>query len=256
MPERSLPVFLVRSLRVPLFSLACWLVILAPLARSQEKSAVPSTPQTAQQFQSAEGQQLRYWLALPQALESKKSWPLMLFLHGAGERGEDLELVKKHGPPKLLAEGKTFPCIVISPPCPAGRLWDPKLLSLLLDDVTKKYPVDLDRLYVTGLSRGGFGTWSLAAETPQRFAAIAPICGGGQPSTASQLTHLPIWVFHGALDKAVPLDRSEQMVKAIRDAGGKVEFTVYPDVGHDSWTATYANPKFYAWLFAQQLAGS
>lgn len=221
-------------------------------AGAQEPPQDAVAAQTAEQFQSADGQQLRYWLALPKPSESEKAWPLILFLHGAGERGEDLELVKKHGPPKLLAEGQTFPCLVVSPQCPAGKLWDPKLLTLLLDEVTKKHRVDPDRIYVTGLSMGGFGTWSLGAETPQRFAALAPICGGGNPSSAAKLTHLPIWVFHGSLDKAVPLSRSEEMVKAIRDAGGKVEFTVYQDVGHDSWTATYANPKFYEWLFAQR----
>ena len=109
-------------------------------------------------------------------------------------------------------------------------------------------------MYLTGLSMGGFGTWTLAAAYPRRFAAIAPICGGGSPKDAPKLKSLPIWVFHGAQDKTVPLARSEDMVKALKGAGaGEVKFTVYPDAGHDSWTATYDNPELYSWLLAHQL---
>ena len=120
--------------------------------------------------------------ALPaERLRQKDSWPLMLFLHGAGERGDDLELVKKHGPPKLIEAGKDFPFIVVSPQCPQGRWWEPVELATLLDEIVEKQKVDKDRIYVTGLSMGGFGTWSLAAFQPGRFAAIVPICGGGEP---------------------------------------------------------------------------
>ena len=196
---------------------------------------------------------LDYLLYLPVDYESKDAWPLMLFLHGAGERGDDLQLVKKHGPPKLIEEGKSFPFIVVSPQCPLTSWWtsQPLELTALLDEVVAKHKVDRERVYLTGLSMGGFGTWMLAAYTPERFAAIVPICGGGETLAARRLTNVPAWVFHGAKDPVVPLKRSEDMVDALKKAGGNVTFTVYPDAQHDSWTATYENPEVYAWLLQQ-----
>jgi len=195
---------------------------------------------------------LRYLLYLPPEYAQKDSWPLMLFLHGAGERGDNLERVKVHGPPKLIAAGKQFPFIVVSPQCPANRWWQPEDLTALLDEIVEKYKVDKERIWVTGLSMGGFGTWSLAAATPERFAALVPICGGGDPIWAKRLYQIPIWVFHGAKDPVVPLERSAKMVEALKQAGGNVKFTVYPDAGHDSWTAAYNDPALYEWLLAQK----
>ena len=193
-----------------------------------------------------------YLLYLPPNYEAKEKWPLMLFLHGSGERGNNLDLVKKHGPPKLIGAGKGFPFIVISPQCPKDRHWEPLELTVLLDDVISKLKVDTDRIYLTGLSMGGFGTWQLAAYAPDRFAAIVPICGGGDTMWAKRIAHLPAWVFHGAKDPGVPLKRSQDMVDALKKAGDNVNFTVYPDAGHDSWTATYDNPKLYEWLLEQK----
>jgi len=193
-----------------------------------------------------------YLIYLPPDYDKKDAWPLLLFLHGAGERGNDLELVKKHGPPKLIEAGQDFPMVVVSPQCPSDQWWEPVSLSALLDEITAKHRIDKDRVYVTGLSMGGFGTWALAAHTPDRFAAIAPICGGGEPITARRIKHIPAWVFHGAKDQVVPLERSEEMVKALEAQGGKVKFTVYPDAGHDSWSATYGDPQFSTWLLAQK----
>jgi predicted peptidase len=193
-----------------------------------------------------------YLLYLPSNYNEKEKWPLMLFLHGAGERGSNLDLVKKHGPPKLISKGKEFPFIVVSPQCPKNRHWEPIELTVLLDDVTSKLKVDTDRIYLTGLSMGGFGTWALAAYSPDRFAAIVPICGGGDTIWAKRIAHLPVWVFHGAKDPGVPLKRSQEMVDALKKAGDNVNFTVYPDAGHDSWTATYDNPKLYKWLLEQK----
>jgi predicted peptidase len=195
---------------------------------------------------------LDYLLYLPPDYDQKASWPLMLFLHGAGERGSDLNLVKTHGPPHLIEHGKALPFIVVSPQCPKDRSWQPLELTALLDDVVAKYKVDSDRIYVTGLSMGGFGTWSLAAYSPDRFAAIIPICGGGETFWTKRIAHLPVWVFHGAKDPAVPLKRSEEMVLALQKHKGNVKFTVYPDAGHDSWTATYDNPAVYEWLLQQK----
>lgn len=193
-----------------------------------------------------------YLVYLPKDYEQKEKWPLLLFLHGAGERGADLDLVTIHGPPKLVKNGKQFPFIVVSPQCPKEQLWQPVELTALLNEVEKKYRVDKDRIYVSGLSMGGFGTWALAAYTPYRFAALVPICGGGEKFWVKKIKHVPIWVFHGAKDTAVPLNRSETLVDVLKKAKADVTFTIYPDAGHDSWTETYNNPKVYEWLLQQK----
>lgn len=195
---------------------------------------------------------LNYLLYLPADYERQDKWPLLLFLHGSGERGDNLELVKVHGPPKRIAAGEHYPLIVVSPQCPKGRNWEPIELVALLDDLAKRYKVDADRVYVTGLSMGGFGTWELAAFAPQRLAAIVPICGGGEPYWTSRFSKLPTWVFHGAKDTAVKLERSEAMVEALKRHGASPKFTVYPEAGHDSWTTTYDNPELYDWLLQQR----
>ena len=197
--------------------------------------------------------QMGYLLYLPKGYEKQKSWPLMLFLHGAGERGDDLKLVKKHGPPKLIAKGKDFPFIVVSPQCQKERWWEPIELTALLDHIVKTHKVDANRIYVTGLSMGGFGSWRLAAHTPHRFAAIAPICGGGESYWTRRFPHLAVWVFHGAKDTGVPLKRSQEMIDALKKAGGKPKLTVYPDAGHDSWTETYGGDELYAWFLSHRL---
>ena len=210
--------------------------------------------QTSAQLNTQVKVQFGYLLYLPKDYEKQASWPLMLFLHGAGERGDDLEVVKKHGPPKLIAAGKEFPFIVISPQCPKDRWWEPIELVALLDEISGKHKVDPDRIYVTGLSMGGFGSWRLAAYAPDRLAAIAPICGGGESYWAKQFVHLPVWAFHGAKDTGVPLERSQEMFEALKKNGGDPKLTIYPDAGHDSWTATYDNPEFYEWLLARKRA--
>lgn len=213
---------------------------------------VPVGEQVPQQLDRDE-QTASYLLYLPPAYaESDEPWPLLLFLHGAGERGDDLERVKVHGPPKLLAAGQEMPFIVASPQAPAEQWWSVDVLDALLDDLADRYRVDPNRVYVTGLSMGGFGTWALATAYPDRFAAIAPICGGGEAEQACTLRDTPTWVFHGAQDTVVPLERSQVMVDALRTCDGFVHFTVYPDAGHDSWTATYDNPRLYQWLLSHR----
>jgi len=205
---------------------------------------------------------LDYLLYLPPGYgqDEQKQWPLLLFLHGAGERGNDLDLVKRHGPPRLIAEGKEFPFIVVSPQCPQNSWWNLHVedLALLLDELESQYRVDRNRIYLTGLSMGGYGSWHLAVESPGRFAAVVPICGAGLPffgfpARVQALRDVPIWVFHGAKDEVVPLRESEILVEELRKVGGNVRFTVYPDAGHDSWTETYANPELYEWLLEQSL---
>ena len=188
-------------------------------------------------------------LYLPESYDASGAFPLMLFLHGAGERGADLTRVKVHGPPKLIESGQHLPFIVVSPLAPPGGGWDTGRLSQLLDKVTAELAVDPSRIYVTGLSMGGFGTWALAALTPDRFAAIVPVCGGGDAETGKVLAGIPgIWAFHGGQDEVVPRGLSEEMVDAVREAGGQANLTIYPDAGHDSWTETYAERSLYTWL--------
>lgn len=208
--------------------------------------------QTPEQLDRAVKVSLKYLLYLPKNYEKESAWPLMLFLHGAGERGDDLEKVKKHGPPKLIAAGKDFPFVVVSPQCPNGRWWEPVELAALLDEIAEKYKIDRERIYVTGLSMGGFGTWSLAAYQPTRFAALVPICGGGEPFTTKLYAKTPVWVFHGAKDPVVKLDRSDSMVEALKKNGADVKYTVYPEAGHDSWTESYDNPELYEWMLKQK----
>ena len=193
-----------------------------------------------------------YLKYLPEGYDGKKPFPLLLFLHGAGERGSDLEKVTTHSPPKLIKQGKKFPFIVISPQCKKNSWWDANALDAMLDQIIKTHAVDESRVYCTGLSMGGFGTWSLGGINPDRFAAFAPICGGGRWSDAFQMWKKPVWVFHGDADKVVPLEESERMVKALRQRGGKPKFTIYKGVNHDSWTETYNNPKLYQWFLSHK----
>lgn len=212
--------------------------------------------QKAEQLTATVKVEMQYLLYLPDGYEQKDSWPLLLFLHGSGERGSDLELVKKHGPPKLIAAGQKFPFIVASPQCPKDRRWEPVELAALLDHLCQQLPVDLDRIYVTGLSMGGFGTWELAAFMPERIAAIAPICGGGEKYWVKRFVHLPVWAFHGAKDTGVPLERSQMMIDELKNRGGTPKLTIYPEAGHDSWTETYSNPELYDWFLSQRRNGT
>jgi esterase/lipase len=193
-----------------------------------------------------------YLLYLPEKYYEKKQWPLIFFLHGAAERGDDINKLKDKGLPQILKGKKDFPFIVVSPQCPGDAWWthDSQLevLSTVLDDIVKRYKVDKDRIYLTGLSMGGHGTWGLADKHPDRFAAIAPVCGNGNPDNAYKIKHIPVWVFHGARDPVVSIKGAEKMVKALQECGGDVKFTVYPKAGHDSWTATYNNPELYKWF--------
>lgn len=239
---------------------AVWLVVLAfvlsGMVKAEQSSMKPG--QSPQEFEKTITKTIgcKYLLFLPEGYgENDKKWPLMLFLHGAGERGSNLDLVKKHGPPKIVQDKRDFGFIVVSPQCPRDEWWPDKVETLthLLDDIIAKYDVDESRVYLTGLSMGGYGTWSLACAHPERFAAIVPICGGGRRFFAPRLKNTPVWAFHGAKDSTVPLSESEQMVKAVNGTGGNAKLTVYPDAYHDSWTKTYDNPELYKWLLQHRL---
>ena len=231
---------------VPRFALLLATLVALPCWANEEDSQAQQPHQLKTQIDA----NIKYLLYLPEDYEKKDSWPLLLFLHGAGERGDNLELVKVHGPPKLIHQGKQFPFIVVSPQCPKNQWWDTLILDALLNEMADKHRVDMDRVYVTGLSMGGFGTWSIAARFPHRFAAIAPICGGGETFWTKRFPHLPVWAFHGAKDEAVPLRRSQELVDSLNKRRANVKFTVYPEAAHDSWTETYDNPELYTWLLA------
>jgi predicted peptidase len=198
---------------------------------------------------------LNYLLQLPSAYDAdpEKRWPLIFFLHGRGERGDDLELVKKHGVPRRVAERDDLPFVVVSPQCPITSWWPVETSALigLLDDVVLNHRVDTHRLYLTGLSMGGYGAWRLVLDYPERFAALVPICGPSvlNLDNIALLKTMPMWVFHGAKDPTVPIAHSERMVGALREiSADDLQYTVYPEGVHDVWTETYNNPALYEWL--------
>jgi predicted peptidase len=197
---------------------------------------------------------LRYWLYLPEGYDAKASekWPLVLFLHGAGERGDDLEKVKIHGPPKLVAKGKQFPFILVSPQVPTGDRWHADELAKLLDSLANTLRIDTQRLYVTGLSMGGSGTWSLVSAYPDKFAAAMPLCGRGDLEAAPKLAKTPIWVLVGGKDRDQTVQNCEEMANALAKAGCNGRFTLYFQLPHDCWTVTYDNPQTYEWLLSHK----
>lgn len=248
----------------------------ASITMAQAPSSTPSEDPLKtyepREFAGSNGTTLKYRLLKPLDYQPGKKYPLVLFLHGAGERGNDNAITLKHAAkdlcnPKLRAQ---YPAYVVIPQCPTDRKWSevdwskessslpetasPAMQNIkeLLDEMVENAGIDSDRVYITGLSMGGYGTWDAIARYPGFFAAAAPICGGGDPKTVDQFKKLPIWCFHGAKDSVVKVGRSREMVDALRAVGSDVRYTEYPDAEHDSWTATYANPEFYTWLFAQR----
>ena len=197
--------------------------------------------------------QLQYLIQLPDSYDqdSLKPWPVIFFLHGAGERGNDLEKVKTWGPPKIASK-KGLPFIVVSPQCPENQWWTALLLPLnnILDEVINTYRVDEQRVYLTGLSMGGFGTWALAAHYPARFAALAPICGGGNKFHAQKLADIPVWAFHGKDDKVILPECTEEMVDALKKAGGNVHYTLYEGIDHFSWIKAYNESELFDWFLS------
>jgi len=198
--------------------------------------------------------EMRFLVSLPEGYDDDKSkkWPLMLFLHGAGERGNDLNKVRIHGPLKEVAKGRKFPFVIVAPQCPDNEVWDPAALTAFLNQVEKKYRVDKDHEVVTGLSMGGYGTWALVAAQPGRFAAAAPICGGGGAAwiAAGRLASTPIWATHGDADTVVPIAEDQRIVDWVRQAGGDVRFDIVKGWGHDVWTDVYAKQDIYDWLLS------
>ena len=248
-----------------LLTVAAFLALAAQMAAQPAATSAAPSPQVAKHLEFARTQHfdVNYLLFLPEGYDAKaeKRWPLILFLHGAGERGTNVWKVATHGPPKNVKAHPDFPFIVISPQCPERQSGSKDVLLGLLDEITAKYAVDTKRIYLTGLSMGGYGTWDLGMAYPEKFAAIAPICGGGETMSVMRasrekgpaLKSLGVWAFHGGKDPTVPLEESQRMVAALKKAGVEdVKLTVYPEAQHDSWTETYNNPELYDWLLKHE----
>lgn len=183
-------------------------------------------------------------------------YPLLMFLHGAGERGTDLDRIAATGLPRHIEQGGLkLPFVTICPQCPENGWWNEHALLALLDQVLRDYDIDETRVYVTGLSMGGKGTWLLADLAPTRIAAILPICAPYTFIDFATLKSMGIWVFHGVMDQVIPAEQSAHMVRMLRHFGCEVQFTAYPDADHDCWTATYGNAAVYDWLLSHSLAG-
>jgi len=227
-------------------------------------------------FYSSNQDSLLYNILYPQNFIAEdnliEKYPLVLFLHGSGERGNDNEkpIIHIKGLFLDLANREKYPAFVIAPQCPKEKRWLEKSWKLkahsqpvepsetmaktkeLIDYLLKKYPIDKNRIYITGLSMGGFGTWDAIARYPDKFAAAIPICGGGDENTASLIKNIPIWAFHGSDDKVVKIERSRNMIEAIKKENGNPLYTEYKGVGHGSWIPAYKEKELLKWLFKQE----
>lgn len=227
----------------------------------------------ARQFVNESGDTLPYRILIPaQAGSSKEKFPLVLCLHGAGGRGNDNRsrgtvAFNALSDPEVQAK---YPAFLLTPQCPADEKWvdsqwtrssydsnqipiseELKLAAEILDAVIKEFPIDPNRIYVTGQSMGGFGTWDMIVRFPDLFAAAVPVCGAGDPNKADSIKQVPVWAFHGAKDPTVPPDGSRKMVDALKAVGGNVRYTEFPDVGHASWNPAWSEPELIPWLFEQ-----
>jgi predicted peptidase len=222
-------------------------------------------------FTAKDGGTLNYRYLAPVAPKAGEKYPLVIFLHGAGERGDDNTIQLIHGVKRFAQDDflKKYPCYVIAPQCPKDLIWastkwtetaafkdapsvPTKKLMELIDTMEATLAVDTHREYVTGLSMGGYGSWDMAMRQPHRFAAIAPVCAGADCSRMESIKHLPIWIFHGDQDQGVKVERAREAVAALKAVGANPIYSEYPGVGHNSWVQAYADLKFYEWLFAQK----
>lgn len=195
---------------------------------------------------------MNYLLYLPSGYqtESDKKWPLILYLHGAGGSGTLLDAVRKEGLPARMESGAGLPFVIVAPQCPLGVFWNTREDEVLaiLDEVADSRNIDPSRIYLTGFSMGAYGVWQMASHHPHRFAAIAPVSGGGDPAYARRLRDMPAWIFHGKEDRVIRFSESEKITEAMREAGAEVELTLYPEEGHDCWKKVYANEALYRWF--------
>jgi predicted peptidase len=240
----------------------------AQLAKLYEARTVRVAP-----AKDVEPVEFAYRLLGPKSITPGTRYPLVIFLHGAGERGNDNLSQLKYFPTWMAEQSarQAHPCFVLAPQCRDEQKWvdvdwskiestpqsptptvDMLAVIAALEDTLQREPIDPARIYLTGLSMGGYGSWDLAARMPDRFAAVLPICGGGDEATAAKIKDLPIWCFHGDADTAVRVERSRTMIEALRAAGGAPKYSELAGVGHDSWTPAYRDPDVLAWIFAQK----
>ncbi|MBE6538750.1 MAG: phospholipase [Ruminococcaceae bacterium] len=209
-------------------------------------------------FSASNGQfDMGYYVFLPRDYSPEKKYPMIVFLHGAGERGngkDELERVKKHALPKYCSEGAELPAILLCPQCPEVFVWNNVVIELkaLIDKVADDYNADKRRISITGISMGGFGTWEMGITYPDYFSAIAPICGGGLSWRCNLIKDMPIWAFHGDADTAVPLKNSVEMVDKVNSEGGNAKLTILHGVGHSSWDDAYLDTKLIEWLISKE----
>lgn len=237
-----------------------WTAALLSLALAASPAAAkPKAPpaiegQTAQPPIEAAGYPYQLFLPKGYLADTDTQYPLLVFLHGSGERGDDVAKVKVHGPPKIADRNPAFPFVTVSPLLGADQDWDIAKLDRLVDYIAAAYRIDPARIYLTGLSRGGHASWRWAIAEPKRFAAVAPVAGRGNPGEACRLMDLPVWAFHGDRDDVVTPEGSFAMARAIRACGGrKARLTIYPDLGHNAWDPAYDDPALYAWLLEHEL---
>lgn len=198
--------------------------------------------------------QMNYLTFLPDGYDGSKPVPLLVFLHGIGERGDEPKMVLRHGLPQILDQSN-LPFVIICPQCPDGTIWsmETDALNALLDEVSNRYSIDEKRMYLTGLSMGGYGTWDYALRYPDRFAALAPVCGGTlRLEDIERIKHIPIWAFHGEMDQRIPAEGTRQLERAMKAAGGNMKATYYPEVGHSAWVQAYSTPELYGWLLQHE----
>lgn len=237
------------------FSWLSMVLGLSILSYASVQSAEPAPGKQVEQiFKSSDSAEIPFLLYLPESYKPDSALPLMLFLHGRGESDGPLSIVAKWGPPLLVSRGEKLPYILVSPQCPKEDNWSSDTqqarLVELLDSIVKKFGANQNRIYLTGLSMGGSGSWQMAANHPARFAAVVPICGRGTETDASKLKSLPIWVFCGDQDGV--FKSNEELVQAIMNAGSQsIRFTSLESIGHNSWSAAYATPDLYKWLDQQ-----
>lgn len=258
------PLTTIRALRLTL-------LVLSPLALGgcamipcwgEEPKPVGDVRHTYDSEMTGEPREYAMFVPTDYNRRKKHQWPLIVFLHGFGESGDDIDYVLRHGPHKHALTQPSFEFLVVAPqvrrPETLPKIrnawldWDADLQKII-EQVKSEYRVDENRIYLTGLSMGGFGTFAIAAEHPEMFAAVAPVCGGGKVTDVRKYEGTPFWIFHGKLDKTVPHTMSVQMYEAMKQLDMDVQFTLYPDKDHDSWTVTYENPEFYAWLLSHSL---
>lgn len=236
-------------------ALSCCCLLAFARARAADKDETGFLDRV---FKDSDGKEAKYVLYVPPDYKGEKAWPVVLFLHGSGESGADGKKQAAQGLGNAIKKlDKGFPAIAIFPQS-QKRTWkadsdDSQRALAILELVQKEYKTDPKRVYLTGLSMGGFGTWSLAAKYPDKWAAIVPICGGGSTADADKIKHIPCWNFHGDEDKAVKVTMSRDMIAALKKAGGEPKYTEYPGVGHNSWDKAYGTPELWEWLFAQKL---